>query len=183
MRVSRTHRSVVGRTRTRGATVVGLSTDGISAPIPRRCRARHGFRVGDGEAPVHGSLSLSDSPSLRCPTSHSALRAALILLAALSLGACAGRGATNRAEDGRQGAIAGVAAANPMAVDAGLAVLEAGGSAVDAAVAARIPFTPMDKVFNAMPVFHAFGLTAGDNTAEGQVNPTGRQVREGDGLL
>ncbi len=28
-------------------------------------------------------------------------------------------------------------------------------------VAARIPFTPMDKVFNAMPVFHSFGLTGG----------------------
>ena len=28
-------------------------------------------------------------------------------------------------------------------------------------VAARIPFTPLDKVFNAMPVFHSFGLTGG----------------------
>jgi acyl-[acyl-carrier-protein]-phospholipid O-acyltransferase / long-chain-fatty-acid--[acyl-carrier-protein] ligase len=28
-------------------------------------------------------------------------------------------------------------------------------------VAARIPFTPQDKVFNAMPVFHSFGLTGG----------------------
>jgi acyl-[acyl-carrier-protein]-phospholipid O-acyltransferase / long-chain-fatty-acid--[acyl-carrier-protein] ligase len=28
-------------------------------------------------------------------------------------------------------------------------------------VAARIPFTPTDKVFNAMPVFHSFGLTGG----------------------
>ena len=28
-------------------------------------------------------------------------------------------------------------------------------------VAARIPFLPQDKVFNAMPVFHSFGLTGG----------------------
>lgn len=42
-----------------------------------------------------------------------------------------------RTQDARAGAIAGVSAANPMAVDAGLAVLEAGGSAIDAAVAVQ----------------------------------------------
>lgn len=64
-----------------------------------------------------------------------------VLFAALALTACAtgpARTTTTAAavSDGR-GTVAGVAAANPMAVDAGLAALEAGGSAVDAAVAVQ----------------------------------------------
>ncbi len=75
---------------------------------------------------------------MRCPTSRPAPRPAPLLLVALLLAACAGRGSTNRAADARAGTIAGVSAANPLAVDAGLAVLEAGGSAVDAAVAVQV---------------------------------------------
>ncbi len=55
------------------------------------------------------------------------------LLLALALGACATAGAPL----GGKGPTAMVAAANPMAVEAGLKVLRAGGSAVDAAVAVQ----------------------------------------------
>lgn len=57
-----------------------------------------------------------------------------IALATLVTG-CAGRASSGDAE--RLPPVAGVSAANPYAVDAGLAVLEAGGSAVDAAVAVQ----------------------------------------------
>jgi gamma-glutamyltranspeptidase/glutathione hydrolase len=56
---------------------------------------------------------------------------------ALLLSACAGRPGPSEGPATRQPAIASVGAANPMAVDAGLAVLEAGGSAADAAVAVQ----------------------------------------------
>jgi gamma-glutamyltranspeptidase/glutathione hydrolase len=60
----------------------------------------------------------------------------LPVVAAGLLAGCAGR-PTSTANQGREAAVASVGAANPMAVDAGLAVLEAGGSAVDAAVAVQ----------------------------------------------
>lgn len=60
-----------------------------------------------------------------------------VLLAALvaTIVGCTGRVAS--APGAASSAVAGVAAANPLAVDAGLAVLERGGSAVDAAVAVQ----------------------------------------------
>ncbi len=78
-------------------------------------------------------------------TRPSGLTASLLLSAALALAACQhapGIDARNTAsavgaDSARATSRAGVAAANPLAVEAGLAVLRRGGSAVDAAVAVQ----------------------------------------------
>jgi len=67
------------------------------------------------------------------------VRTAALLLALLALGACQHEPPRTEAA----GSVdivkppAGVAAANPIAVDAGLAILREGGSAIDAAVAVQ----------------------------------------------
>ncbi len=69
------------------------------------------------------------------------VRTAALLLCLLAAGACRHAPATGEAGPGaaaaRPAGAAGVAAANPIAVEAGLAVLRRGGSAVDAAVAVQ----------------------------------------------
>jgi len=64
------------------------------------------------------------------------IRNALALLAAFAITACAGTHAQTRAEAPRERQFF-VVAANPLATEAGLAVLRRGGSAVDAAVAVQ----------------------------------------------
>src|SRR5579864_7880551 len=65
------------------------------------------------------------------------LRWMLTLLAAVSLAATAPRAPLSWFHRHRHRGQAWVAAANPMAVDAGLAILARGGSAIDAAVAVQ----------------------------------------------